>query len=264
MSKRRPETRLSAKTNKRLCQQEKPNLSCNICLSNFEALFYNAGKKLLDSPEVTDILYQCESCGESLTCYRCVIGLLEGSPYRNIRSIGFKCPLCRFYCCNNINLCNMDSLITSDLTSHELPSPKGFSTVAPNSVKGIKLPTSNATLDNTDHEDNMNISGAVVDLLRNYYDIIHDDVAAELPSDTAIQISASDALPIGDAPIDRVRRRLIPMVQALGRLSTVFPLLPILQDINDGGGGENEGGGNTEEEEEEDVGEDEVGVMEGV
>jgi hypothetical protein len=128
--------------------------TCVACTTNFTPMI------LADtSVKAHEFLYHCESCGGAV-CFKCTTRMLTLNAH-NDRSIGVNCPICRFYNCNRIK----KDVIQRPLSIEKMAFPSGYSTIAPNKVKGDKLPTELGVTSNENHEKNIQERREVFDLL---------------------------------------------------------------------------------------------------
>jgi len=125
---------------------KKDEFVCSICTRDFLPM------KIADRETVSDdYLYRCEQCAVPM-CWLCLFKCIElNGASKSHHSIGLACPYCQHYNCNRVL-----ETSTYTKTATSFPFPSGYSSVAPNKVKGVKLPTSGAvTYGNTQHEKNV-------------------------------------------------------------------------------------------------------------
>ncbi len=81
-------------------------------------------RKVNDEIECADLLQRCQSC-EAKICHACIIRMLRRHPNR-ADSIGFSCPVCRFFICNQILTLQIGGITTEN----SFPPVSGVSTSA--------------------------------------------------------------------------------------------------------------------------------------
>jgi hypothetical protein len=162
--------------------------SCVICAADFKPMF-------LCNPDArdSDYLYHCEKCGIS-SCFKCTVRMLKCNPICS-DSIGFSCVQCKFFNCNHsARHTKFDSI-------EEYPFPSGYTTLEQSKVKGEKLMTSNATMSNEKHEENLSIQKENYNLRRD----VLPGPAEIIPRYRPVRVSYSPRSPVyrtSDSPTE--------------------------------------------------------------